>query len=65
MTQRIWIDVDDLFAHAATGGRMTGIFRVIFELSRALAAGDDAGRIGFLRHSSRSGLYAVVPFADV
>ncbi len=49
---RLWIDVEDLFAHAGAFRRPSGIQRVTFELCRALAEANDAG---FLRHAGRRG----------
>ncbi|HEY0421376.1 MAG TPA: hypothetical protein VGC80_17810, partial [Acetobacteraceae bacterium] len=65
MSCRIWIDVDDLLIHAETGQRMTGIFRVVFELCQALQRTGSEGSIGFLRHDdSRSG-YSELRWADI
>ncbi len=49
---RIWIDVEDIFAHAASFRRPSGIQRVVFELCQALA---DHPRVGLLRHAGRDG----------
>ncbi len=51
MTNRIWLDVEDIFEYAAFNARPTGIQRLQIELCRALVAADPTGeRIGFIRH---------------
>jgi glycosyltransferase involved in cell wall biosynthesis len=51
MTNRIWLDVEDIFEYAAFNSRPTGIQRLQYELCRALVAFDPSGeRLGFLRH---------------
>jgi hypothetical protein len=44
---RIWIDVEDIFISATTGGTPTEIQRLSFELSRALH--DNYGEAGDIR----------------
>jgi glycosyltransferase involved in cell wall biosynthesis len=49
---RIWIDVEDLFAHAGSFRRPSGIQRVTMELCRAMAADP---QVGFVRHAGWRG----------
>lgn len=66
MTNRIWLDVEDIFEYAAFNQRPTGIQRLQFELCRALVELDPAGdRIGFLRHDQRARSFRVVPWDSV
>jgi glycosyltransferase involved in cell wall biosynthesis len=53
---RIWIDVEDLFAHTGSFRRPSGIQRVTIELCRAMAGAAD---IGFLRHTGWRGFTAI------
>ena len=54
MTNRIWLDVEDIFEYVAFNSRPSGIQRLQYELCRALVELDPSGdRIGFLRHDAR------------
>jgi glycosyltransferase involved in cell wall biosynthesis len=47
----VWVDVEDLFVHAETGGGLSGIQRLNLEICRALVEGDSApARVRFVRH---------------
>jgi glycosyltransferase involved in cell wall biosynthesis len=60
----LWLDVEDLFAHAARHARLTGIQRLSLEAAAALhAALPD--QVGFLRGAARGTQLRVVPWAAV
>jgi glycosyltransferase involved in cell wall biosynthesis len=62
----LWIDVEDLFDHAAGASRPSGIQRLGFEVCRALWEGHGAeGRIGFLRHDPPRAGFRAVPWTEV
>ncbi len=57
---RLWIDVEDFFAHAAVSTRPSGIQRLTYEVYAALrgcAATPDA--VQFVRHDGSSGLRSI------
>ena len=58
---RIWIDVEDIFLHAASFRRPSGIQRVVFELCQALTFTQG---IGLLRHAGRDG-FCVASWHDL
>ncbi|MBV9653115.1 MAG: glycosyltransferase family 4 protein [Acetobacteraceae bacterium] len=52
MSATLWFDVEDLFHHARSSTRPSGIQRVSFEIYRGLqSCFGDTGRIRFLRHA--------------
>jgi glycosyltransferase involved in cell wall biosynthesis len=54
LVNRIWVDVDDLFAYANLGMRPSGIQRLEFELCRALnTLPESKGRVFFVRHDAK------------
>jgi glycosyltransferase involved in cell wall biosynthesis len=59
----LWIDVEDLFDHAAGHARPSGIQRLSHEVGRALRQRHDAVR--FLRHDPPRGTFRVVPWSAV
>ena len=65
MPPTIWIDVEDLFVHAARHARVSGIERVAFELCKALREGEAAERVRFLRQHPAHGTFHEVPWAQV
>jgi len=66
MTNRIWLDVEDIFEYAAFNSRPTGIQRLQYELCRALVALDPSDeRIGFLRHDPGSQSFQAISWSGV
>lgn len=64
--KRIWMDVEDLFAFAQAGARLTGIQRVVLEICAAFM-GDPhmSAHIGFVRHNIQGTGFVVVSWAKV
>ncbi|WP_349934957.1 glycosyltransferase family 1 protein [Acetobacter sp. A11-2] len=64
--KRIWMDVEDLFAFAQVGARLTGIQRVVLEICAAFM-GDPhmSAHIGFVRHNIQGTGFVVVSWAQV
>ncbi len=63
---RIWIDVEDFFVFAASGGRRpTGIQRLAFELCQAMLGREPSAPIAFVRHDRLHDTLAVVPWASI
>ena len=64
--KRIWMDVEDLFAFAQAGARLTGIQRVVLEICAAFM-GDPhmSAHIGFVRHNIQGTDFVVVSWAQV
>lgn len=64
--KRIWMDVEDLFAFAQAGARLTGIQRVVLEICAAFM-GDShmSAHIGFVRHNVQGTGFVVVSWAQV
>ena len=61
----IWIDVEDIFAFALSGGRRpTGIQRLAYELCKAMVARDPE-RVRFVRHDRLRDSFAVIPWSDL
>ncbi len=66
MTNRIWLDVEDIFEYAAFNSRPTGIQRLQYELCSALVELDPSGeRIGFLRHDPGSQSFSAIRWEGV
>jgi glycosyltransferase involved in cell wall biosynthesis len=66
MTNRIWLDVEDIFEYAAFHSRPSGIQRLQYELCRALVKLDPSGeRIGFLRHDPGSQSFHAIGWSGV
>ncbi len=66
MTNRIWLDVEDIFEYAAFNSRPSGIQRLQYELCRALVELDPSSeRIGFLRHDAGSQSFHAVGWPGV
>ncbi|HEY2132514.1 MAG TPA: glycosyltransferase family 1 protein [Acetobacteraceae bacterium] len=66
MTARIWIDVEDIFAFAATGRTPTGIQRLAFELCRALhEIHGHNGEIRLVRQSRDRRTFVEVPWQSL
>jgi glycosyltransferase involved in cell wall biosynthesis len=62
----VLIDVEDLFEHARSNRRPSGIQRVAFEIARALAEMDGAGqRVRFLRHGQGGNSFRPVEWETV
>jgi glycosyltransferase involved in cell wall biosynthesis len=63
---RIWVDVEDLFVYASFGQRPSGIQRVAYELSYALAAlPESKNRVSFVRHDTRQLCLTTIPWHAV
>jgi glycosyltransferase involved in cell wall biosynthesis len=66
LSNRIWIDIEDLFVYRSFGVRLSGIQRLEFELCRALAAlPQSKGRVFFVRHDLERECLITVPWEDV
>ncbi|QHM92237.1 glycosyltransferase family 4 protein [Acetobacter pasteurianus] len=64
--KRIWMDVEDLFAFAQAGARLTGIQRVVLEICAAFMADPHmADHVGFVRHNVQGTGFVVVSWAQV
>lgn len=66
IVKRIWIDMEDLFAFAQVGARLTGIQRVVLEICAAfMTAPQMSAQVGFLRHNMQGTGFVVVSWAQV
>lgn len=66
LTDRIWIDVEDLFQYAFLSPRPSGIQRVQYELCRALAALDPSGtRVRFVRHDRAAQVFYPIDYKAI
>jgi glycosyltransferase involved in cell wall biosynthesis len=66
LSNRIWIDVEDLFKYAEFGYRPSGIQRLEFELCRALhGLPQSAGRVFFVRHDGEQQCLVAIPWEAV
>ena len=64
--KRIWMDVEDLFAFAQAGARLTGIQRVVLEICAAFMGNPHMSvHIGFVRHNIQGTDFVVVSWAQV
>ncbi|HEX3348511.1 MAG TPA: glycosyltransferase family 1 protein [Acetobacteraceae bacterium] len=64
MSNRIWVDVEDLFEYARANARPSGIQRLAFEICRALVA-SEGDRVRFVRHAGAAASFRIVPWAVV
>jgi glycosyltransferase involved in cell wall biosynthesis len=66
LTDRIWIDVEDLFKYAEFGYRPTGIPRLLFELCSAIRAlPESKDRVFFVRHDATRQSFRVISWEAV
>jgi glycosyltransferase involved in cell wall biosynthesis len=66
MSNRIWIDVEDLFIWKTFSKRPSGIQRLQFELCRALVAlPQNKGGVAFVRHDTKRKRLVAIPWKEV
>jgi glycosyltransferase involved in cell wall biosynthesis len=66
VTQRLWIDVEDLFEYARGNPRPSGIQRLAFEIYRALHERPDAAEVvRFVRHQPVRNTFRLVPWQQI
>jgi glycosyltransferase involved in cell wall biosynthesis len=66
VSNRIWIDVEDLFIWRTFAKRPSGIQRLQFELCRALVAlPQNKARVAFVRHDTKRKRLVTIPWKDV